>query len=155
MAIDAAETVYYIANAASASNLMRIMLSHLTVGSTSFSVPVDVSDAPQDPMVFHAFPFIATGKKAGDVRVAWMDNRTGEWNLWYRQSSNGGASWEASSIRLSNSVRFGFQNEDGFLFPYGDYGSMVVDKNDNTHIIWGEGYGTISFLFIYLTRKKK
>ena len=148
MAIDAAERVYYIANAASPAGLMRIMLSALGPAAPQFSAPADVSDAPQDADIFHAFPFVATGKRAGDVRVAWMDNRTGDWNLWYRQSADGGQTWTTPSVRLSHMERFGFQTEDGFLFPYGDYGSMIVDSNDNTHIIWGEGYGIFIYLFI-------
>jgi len=29
----------------------------------------------------------------GDVRIAWMDNRTGYYNLWYRESVDWGHSW--------------------------------------------------------------
>lgn len=157
MAIDAGETVYYIANAQSPTSLlMRIMLSSLPAAGSLFTAPVDVSDAPLQADIYHAFPFVATGTQPGDVRVAWMDNRTGAWNLWYRRSTDGGFSW-TTSVRLSTAQMFGFQSEEGFLFPYGDYGTMVVDQHDNTHIIWGEGYGhytggTVMYAFENPTR---
>src|SRR5439155_739695 len=43
---------------------------------------------------FHVFPGVEAGD-AGDVRVAWMDNRTGAYNVWYRSSSDGGQTWSA------------------------------------------------------------
>lgn len=54
------------------------MLARLGVGEAVFSMPVDVSDAPRGQGVYQGFVLIAAGTSAaGDVRVAWMDNRTG------------------------------------------------------------------------------
>ena len=41
---------------------------------------------------FHVFPTIDAGV-AGDIRIAWMDNRTGAYNVWYRSSSDRGQHW--------------------------------------------------------------
>lgn len=95
-----------------------------------------MSDTPtaSNGVNFVGFPMVAGGLDGGDVRLAWMDNRTGMWNLWYRSSTNyfdptqGGGN-EAQSTRLSNYNKLiSFQNGEGFEFPYGDYGMMIVDE---------------------------
>jgi hypothetical protein len=102
----------------------------------SWSLPhfVDRAKARID----HQFPMIAaTG--SGDVRVGWMDDRTGRWNAWYRRSSDGGVTWSAR-VRLSNrSGGAPYKSAKGFRFPYGDYGGLAIDSEGNTHATWGEG----------------
>jgi hypothetical protein len=78
----------------------------------------------------------ATGD--GDVRIAWLDNRTGRWNAWYRRSTNGGGTWSARE-RLSN--RGGgalYKSPAGFRFPYGDYGMIAIGAGGTAHATWGE-----------------
>jgi photosystem II stability/assembly factor-like uncharacterized protein len=75
----------------------------------------------------------------GDVRVAWMDNRTGRWNTWYRRSADGGRTW-SGSVRLSDRPDGApYKSPRGFRFPYGDYGQLDVDGRGRTHAAWGEG----------------
>ncbi len=87
---------------------------------------------------FHVFPAIDAGA-AGDVRISWMDNRTGAFNVWYRSSADGGASW-SPEIRVS-AFRSGYSyvTADGFGFPYGDYYILDLDPRGVVHIVWGEG----------------
>ena len=49
------------------------------------------------------FPAVASGLTAGDFRVAWMDDRNGpgSFNVWYRTTTNVGASF-TPMVRLSN-----------------------------------------------------
>jgi BNR repeat-like domain len=115
----------------------RIFFSRSTNYGRSYSLPVDISDAPFG--VEHCFPAIAVGQNAGDVRIGWMDTRTGAWNVFYRQSQDGG-------IRFSNKVQissfvpgYPYLTQAGFSLPYGDYFSMVVDDQNNTQVAWGEG----------------
>lgn len=147
---DSDSTVYYMYGGDDTttqdSTETRAMFTYLansdvTDPVTAFAQPVDISDAPLNEGVYHGFVLLATGATAGDVRAAWMDNRTGMWNIYYRESSDFGATWSSPSVRLSWSTGFSFQDEDGFLFPYGDYGSMTVAPNGMTHIVWGEGLG--------------
>jgi hypothetical protein len=145
MSIDGADNVYYTYNAYADHGVdhgnMQVFLTYMQASATEFSTPVAVSDAPvSSELVYVSFPLVAGGSKNGDVRVAWMDNRTGMWNLFYRDSSDFFAT-SAASTRLSYYDKFTFQSTDGFVFPYGDYGSMQVDADDNTHVVWGEGLG--------------
>lgn len=86
---------------------------------------------------FHVFPAIDAGA-AGDVRVSWMDNRTGAFNVWYRSSSDGGQSW-SSEVRVSAYRRgYAYVTADGFAFPYGDYFILDLDPKGVVHLAWGE-----------------
>ena len=113
----------------------RIFFAHSTDGGHSYSARQDVSLAA--PGVEHSFPAITTGA-AGDVRIGWMDLRTGAWNLYYRSSTNGGASWSGET-RISGYVPgYSYLTSAGFGLPYGDYFQMAVDSTGATQIGWGE-----------------
>lgn len=138
--VDELDTVYHVAVVPSATARNKaVILSLSLVGTSNFSTPIVVYSGDEDTAV--AFPTVTCGHGAGDVRVAWMDNRTGLWNVWYRESLDGGKTWRAPEVRVSNYNSFGFQEDSGFLFPYGEAISMEVDARDQTHIVWGEGYG--------------
>ena len=115
----------------------RIYFSSSTNGGENWLPRVSVSSAA--PIVEHAFPAIAAGAN-GDVRIAWMDSRNAPyWNTYYRNSSNGGATW-ADEVRVSTYVRgYRYIKPEGFRFPFGDYFGMAVDNHGETHIVWGEG----------------
>jgi hypothetical protein len=115
----------------------RIYFARSTDGGRTFSPRMDVSDAPQG--VEHCFPAIITGEKPDDVRLAWMDTRTGVWNLFYRTSLEGG-SHLSPTIRISGDVPgYSYITQKGFALPYGDYLQMTVDEANHTHIVFGEG----------------
>ena len=113
----------------------RIFFAHSTAGGHSYSARQDVSLAA--PGVEHGFPGITTGG-AGDVRIGWMDMRTSAWNLYYRSSVNGGASWSGET-RISGYVPgYSYLTSAGYGLPYGDYFQMAVDSTGATQIGWGE-----------------
>jgi hypothetical protein len=96
------------------------------------------------------FPRLVGGSSAGQLYATWMDDRNGSpidhmngWNLWYRTSTNGGASWTAAGARISIYDPSQAQSKpNGFLFPYGDYTAIVLNPNCITAqpvISWGEG----------------
>lgn len=83
------------------------------------------------------FPMIAAAGK-GDVRIGWMDDRTGRWNTFYRRSTDGGETWSKTQ-RLSNAAKGApYKASRGFRFPYGDYGGLAIDGDGNTQATWGE-----------------
>jgi len=113
----------------------RIFFAKSADGGATWSAKTDVSTAPVG--VAHAFPALAaTG--SGDVRIAWMDNRGGLWNTYYRRSTNGGSTW-SSEVDLSTYVSgYTYIQSGGFNFPFGDYFEMDIDSQGNTQAIWGE-----------------
>ncbi len=143
VASDSEGTLYALWSAGGATlGPQRIYFSSSTNGGESWLPRAGVSSAA--PTVEHAFPAIVAGH-AGDVRIAWMDQRVLDknsvpyWNTYYRSSTNGGATW-SDEVRISNYVAgYKYIAEQGFSFPFGDYFGLAIDNHGDTHIAWGEG----------------
>jgi hypothetical protein len=139
---DADGTLYTLWSAgSSALGPQRIYFSSSTNSGESWLPRSGVSAAGAG--VEHAFPAIIAGN-AGDVRIAWMDQRgstsaSQNWNTYYRSSSNGGATW-GDEIKISGYVPdYSYISEEGFRFPFGDYFGLAIDNHGDTHVVWGEG----------------
>ena len=142
MTVGSDDTIYLIWNSTPPGNLTnganeRIYFATSTNHGSTFSTIQDISDAPTSAT--HCFPTVVSGPTPGDVRVAWMDTRTGLWNVFYRSSTNAGKMWnETPSIRLSTYVPgIRYLTQQGFGFPYGDYMQMTIDPKGMTHAAWG------------------
>jgi BNR/Asp-box repeat len=138
IATDEGGRVYVLWNQTSRSGgPARVYLRWSDDEGETWSPARQVSSSNED-RVDSEFPMIdAAGR--GDVRVAWMDNRTGRWNAWYRRSTDGGRTW-SGAVRLSDrSDGAPYKSSRGFRFPYGDYGQLAVDGRGRTHATWGEG----------------
>jgi hypothetical protein len=115
----------------------RIFFARSSDDGQSYSARKEVSDAPAG--VEHCFPALAVGDDAGDVRLAWMDMRSGTWNVFYRSSATSGHSLSAT-VQVSGFVPgYGYLTAAGFGSPYGDYFQMVVDRQEQTQLAFGEG----------------
>jgi hypothetical protein len=114
----------------------RIYFAKSSDHGTSYSARQDVSLAAQG--VEHCFPAITTGASGADVRIGWMDTRTGQWNVFYRASTNGGSSWSGETQVSSYVAGYSYLTPSGFGLPYGDYFSMAVDNRSETQVAWGE-----------------
>ncbi len=103
---------------------------------------------------FALFPKLTGGSAAGQISATWMDDRNGSpvdhtngWNVWYRTSTTGGASWTAAGQRISQFDPSQSQSQpNGFLFPYGDYMALQLNPNCPTRqpiLAWGEGHNWV------------
>ncbi len=143
MTSDTAGNLYLLWNAGQvAGGPERIYFSSSTDGGSTWSAKQDVSLAPAGTQ--HAFPAIASGGR-NDVRIAWMDARAANggmdrWNVYYRSSTDGGATWSGETDISTYVSGFSYIFSDGFRFPFGDYFEMDVDQAGTTHAVWGEGY---------------
>lgn len=137
LAVGAAGTAYVVYNAPQyPKGPSYVWLSSSTDGGATWSARTLVSTAA--PGAFHVFPGVAAGS-SGDVRVSWMDNRTGAFNVWYRSSSDGGAHWSAD-VQVSQYVAgYSYITSAGFAFPYGDYITIQLDPAGTVQLAWGEG----------------
>ncbi|HVI09116.1 MAG TPA: sialidase family protein [Candidatus Binatia bacterium] len=138
LASDAAGTVYALWNAGAVNGgPERIYFASSTSGGADWSGRSDVSTAAAG--VEHCFPAIAAGD-TGDVRIAWMDTRRNSlWNVFQRNSSNGGAMWSAEAQLSGAAHGYDYILPEGFKFPFGDYFSLAIDSAGNTQAVWGEG----------------
>jgi hypothetical protein len=106
----------------------RIFFSRSTNYCLTYSLPDDISDASSG--IEHCFPAIAVGRNEGDLRVGWMDTRTSAWNLFFRQSVDGGEHFN-NTVRISSFVPgYPYLSQSGYGLPYGDFFSMVVDSEN-------------------------
>ncbi len=105
-----------------------------TDGGLTWSSRVEISASGANA----GFP-AAVGTANDQVRVWFMDQRTGRWNVWYRTSTNLGASW-STAVRISDAASGApYKNADGFVEAYGDYGEIGITSAGKTVAIWGEG----------------
>jgi len=85
-----------------------------------------------------AFP-AATGFGDGEIRLWFMDQRTGRWNVWYRSSSDLGATW-TKPVRISDATSgTAYTTRAGFAEAYGDYGEIAITSEGKTVAVWAEG----------------
>src|SRR6266571_252484 len=70
----------------------------------------------------------------GTVHAAWEDKRSGAWNIYYSNSTDGGATW-AANLRVSSEDTPGSYNRPG------DYFAIEAGPNDYIYVIWTDGRG--------------
>lgn len=84
-----------------------------------------------------SYPAIVGGV-AGSFRATFFDTRTGAFNVWYRQSSDGGMTW-TTEVKLSEKTSGApYKSAQGFGAPYGDYSGLSILSNGNSIAIFGE-----------------
>ena len=135
LAADAEGNLVFVYNGARREGgPMRVYASSSTDGGATWSDRV-----PLSPAGVNAADPAAAGTGSGDVRVWYMDQRTGRWNVWYRASADLGATW-SRAVRISD-VRSGtaYKNAKGFLEAYGDYGEIAITSRGKAVAVWGEG----------------
>ena len=72
-----------------------------------------------------------------------VQNASKRWNILYRRSTDGGATW-SPSVKISDaSSGAGYKNANGFLEFYGDYGEIAITNQGKTVAAWGEGFSWV------------
>ena len=136
VSVDGAGTVYAVFNAPlHDQGPPYIWLSRSTDGGVHWSTPQMVNT--DGTAAWHAFPAVAAGA-AGDVRVSWMDNHTGAFNVWYRALSSSNSPSSASQVS-QYAAGYPYITQQGFGFPYGDYMTLNLDPSGAVQMAWGEG----------------
>ena len=124
--------------AAAAGGFQTISSERSTDGGRTWSAPLAISAAGETTDA----PAIES-RGTGDVR-AWYYQTSGggnvdAWNVWYRSSTDGGASW-GTPVKISDaSGGAAYKTDAGFGEVYGDYGEMAITNTGKSIAIWGEG----------------
>jgi hypothetical protein len=131
-------------------NLSRCSANCTSDSSWSFVGRVDDKNASgcAGSACYAVFPTIVGGPTS-QIHVTWFDDRNGDpidhvngWNVWYRSSTDGGATWSTAGQRMSAYMPTESQSgPNGFLFPYGDYMRIELDPSCGGQpvMVWGEG----------------
>ncbi len=134
--VDASDRVYVLYNGGtSAKGPPSVWYRSSSDGGASWSTRVPIHSSIGSAWAL--FPAIEGGA-ANEVHVAWMDNRTGAYNMWYRTSTDGGSTWSREIEVSQFTAGFPYKTADGFAFPYGDYDGIAWDGT-HVHLAWGEG----------------
>ena len=95
----------------------------------------------------------AAGKAAGQFVITWMDNRGGGWNVWERESANGGVSWSADAKISDATGGAPYKTAAGFGLPYGDYDMVAINSAGKAVAASGEGDASQIHGDIWVNRK--
>ena len=100
------------------------------------------------------YPAIVGGS-AGSFRASFFDNRTGAFNVWYRESVDGGVTWSATERLSDQATGASYKSANGFGAPYGDYSGISILNTGKTIAIFGEsGPGQVAPGGIWMNRQQ-
>jgi hypothetical protein len=140
IAIDQSGKIMLIYNGGSAPGEPQQLWVTTSDDGTTWTRRAQLSQ--RNPAANNGFPSVAAGPIPGDFRVIWQGNRNGNndgWNTYYRTTKDGGTTW-SPIVRLSDRTNGApYKNHAGYMFPYGDYLGLSVDRAGVNHVIWGEG----------------
>jgi BNR repeat-like domain len=117
----------------------RVHVSRSSDGGSTWSAGMPVSVAGENATQ----PRLESYR--GDVRMWYMQTAGGDdpdaWNVWYRTSTDGGATWSAPvKIDDAPAGAAAYVGANGFDEIYGDYGEIGVTNTGKTFAAWGEGF---------------
>jgi len=123
--------------ATASGGLQTITARTSTNSGSTWSAPFPMSASTEEA----TSPAIES-TSASDIRAWYMQTNGGNvdaWNVWYRTSTSGGASWSAP-VKISDaSSGAPYKTAAGFAEVYGDYGELGITSTGRTIAAWGEG----------------
>ena len=142
ISVDASGAVVLLYDGATTfQGLQRIEARRSTDRGATWSAPVVLSKSGENATA----PAVES-RGSGDVRAWYYETSGGNddaWNVWYRSSTDGGASWSAPEKLSDAPGGAGYKTAAGFLEVYGDYGEIAITNTGKTIAIWGEGFSWI------------
>lgn len=64
---------------------------------------------------------------------------TWRWNVWERQSADGGSTWTTDALVSDATSGASYKTATGFGMPYGDYDTVTINSAGKVVAIMGEG----------------
>jgi len=138
VAVDASGRLYVAWADRGAANA-DVLVARSEDGGASWAFPVRVND---DYAGEQWMPSLSVDGK-GVLHMAWMDGRTGAWNVEYANSTDGGRNWGAN-LRVTTA-----ETPLSFVRP-GDYLGLATDADGTAYVAWTDGRG--GSLDIYFAR---
>ena len=119
---------------------LDILVSRSDDSGNSWGKPVRVNDDTSGREQWQ--PALAVGPD-GTIHIAWLDNRTGNYNVFYATSKDG-RRW-SSNQRVTDA-----ETPSAFQRP-GDYLGLAIDSSGSAYAVWTDGRG--GNLEVYFARK--
>jgi hypothetical protein len=135
VAADAAgNLVMEYSGAASVGGNGHVWARRSTDGGQTWSAATQFADGSANA----SFPAVVGGA-SGDFRLTWMDARGGAWNVYYRSSTDGGATWSAETDISDATTGASYKSAAGFSSGYGDYDGIAITNTGKSISVAGEG----------------
>ncbi|MFL5724913.1 MAG: sialidase family protein [Chloroflexota bacterium] len=139
LSVDASNNVVYLYDGATtAGGLQTVAAKRSTNGGATWSSAVTLSVGGEEATA----PAVES-RGNGDVRAFYYQTSGGgnddAWNVWYRSSTDGGATWSAAVNISDLGSGAAYKTPAGFQEVYGDYGEMAITSAGKTIGAWGEG----------------
>lgn len=107
---------------------MDIFVAASTNGGQSWGTNVRVNDVTTG---VQRMPDLAIDT-AGTIHAAWIDDRTGNHNIFYANSTNGGQSWSAN-LKVTD------EETSSSLVRPGDYFAIETGPANQAYVLWTDG----------------
>ena len=139
LSVDGSNNVVYLYDgAATFGGLQTVVARRSTNGGATWSAPATLSAGGENAVT----PAVES-RGNGDVRAFYYQTSDGgnddAWNVWYRSSTDGGATWTAP-LKISDlGSGAAYKTAAGFGEVYGDYGEIAITNAGKTIAAWGEG----------------
>src|SRR6476646_155907 len=139
LSVDGSNNVVYLYDGAAASGgPQTVVAKRSTNGGAKWSAPGTLSAAGENAVT----PAVES-RGNGDVRAFYYQTSSGgnddAWNVWYRSSTDGGATWSAPANISDLGSGAAYKTPAGFGEVYGDYGEIAITSTGKTIAAWGEG----------------
>ncbi|MEE9601019.1 MAG: exo-alpha-sialidase [Thermoplasmata archaeon] len=130
LVIDATGTLF-VAWADRGNGDLDIVVARSHDGGATWSLPVRLNDDASR----REQRMVALAVDGNDLLLAvWLDNRTGQLNVYYANSSDSGRSW-SPNLRVTEA-----ETPSSYVRP-GDYLGLAVDRNGTVYVVWTDGRG--------------
>ena|GEM_PF-4215938 len=138
VAVDGEGVIYAVWNDAREDTARRVYFAKSTDGGSSFGQSVRVDDSPAESTQLN--PRIAVDT-SGDVYVVWQDSRSGNWDIYFSKSTDGGVSFSTPNVKVS---------DEGLFAKF--WPMVAVDSEGNVYIVWQDARNGYDNYDIYFAR---
>ena len=118
-----------------------VVVSRSDDGGRTWSAPARVND---DGTGDQWMPSVAVDPE-GVVHVAWLDGRTGAWNVYYAVSMDRGDTWGANERVTTSSTPVSFASP-------GDKLALAADANGTAYVAWTDGRSGSLHIYFAVSR---
>jgi hypothetical protein len=151
VASDAAGTLVLLYSGSTAVGANgKVYVRRSTTSGATWSAPAEMTTSAAGA---DATSVAAAGKATGQFVITWMDKRGGGWNVWERESANGGVSWSADAKVSDATAGAPYKTSSGFGLPYGDYDMVAINSAGKAVAAMGEGDSSQLHGDIWVNRK--
>lgn len=132
MNVDPTTGTIYVAWPDSRNGNQDIFMARSTNGGLTWSSNTQVNDDSGTAIQYMVDLAIDS---QGTVHAAWEDRRSGNWEIFYANSTNGGQSWSQNFAVTDEST-------PGTYIRPGDYFAIEAGPDDSINVVWTDGRGT-------------